>query len=192
MSHTDAEKWNDIYQAGQHARSTPAAVLKEHAYLLPKNGTALDLACGIGANALFLAQLGLRTYAWDISEQAIARLNKSAAQMNLDIRTEVRDVITRPPDNNSFDVIVVSYFLERTLMADIISALRKQGLLFYQTFIKERIDDSGPSNHAYRLAANELLSIFSNLHIVFYHEEGMIGDSGKGFRNEAMLIAQRR
>jgi len=119
-------------------------------------------------------------------------LNKSACRLRLNIHTEIRDVIARPPDENSFDVIVVSHFLERTLMSRITNALLTNGLLFYQTFTRERVDDIGPNNDAYRLIENELLELCSNLHIVVYHEEGRIGNAAVGFRNEAMLIAQRR
>ncbi len=192
MPHPDADQWNAVYQSRMHVRNEPVRVLKDHAYLLPKSGTALDLACGTGANAIFLAQHGLQTFAWDISEEAMKYLCVSAKQLNLKINMQVRDVIIEPPDFNSFDVISVSYFLERTLMPCIINALRMHGLLFYQTFLKERVDDTGPTNDNYRLAENELLKLCAGLHIVKYHEEGMIGNVADGFRNEAMLIGQRR
>lgn len=191
MSHPDADKWNAVYLAGKHGRNEPVRILKNYAHLLPKIGTALDLACGTGANAIFLAQHGLQTSAWDVSEQAIIRLHESAIQLGLKIDTEIRDVIVKPPEANRFDVIVVSYFLERTLIPYIIDALRMNGLLFYQTFTRERVDDTGPTNDGYRLAENELLKLCGNLHIVIYREEGMIGDTAYGFRNEAMLVGQR-
>lgn len=192
MPHPDAEKWDVIYAAGGHDREEPARVLKDFDHLLPDTGTALDLACGRGANALFLAQRGLRVCAWDISEEAIKFLRETAAQRGIDIDACVRDVTANPPAENSFDVIIVSYFLERKLMPALINALKPDGLLFYQTFIRERIDDSGPRNDAYRLVSNELLELCHVLHIVVYREEGLIGDTRQGFRNEAMLIGQKR
>lgn len=192
MSHTDAEKWNAIYAADGHDRQIPARVLSEFAHLLPESGTALDLACGRGANALFLATTGLNVHGWDISGEAITSLNTKAGQLKLKIETRICDVTTEylPPD--IFDVIVVSYFLERKLFPVIINALKKNGLLFYQTFIRERIDESGPRNNEYRLGENELLHLCRDLHIVFYREEGKTGNTQQGFRNEAMLIGQRR
>lgn len=192
MASTDAEKWNAIYAAGGHARETPAKVLEEFAHLLPETGTALDLACGRGANALFLAERGLRVHAWDISEEAITSLNTKANELQLTLETRICDVTAEPLQTNCFDVIVVSYFLERKLIPSIIKALRKNGLLFYQTFIRERIDDSGPRNNEYRLGENELLHLCRDLHIVFYREEGKIGNTQQGHRNEAMFIGQRR
>lgn len=192
MPDTDAEKWNAIYAAGGHTREEPARVLREFAYLLPVNGTALDLACGRGANALFLAEKGLDVHAWDISEEAIASLRTRASDLHLTLKTRIRDATADPPSADSFDIIVVSYFLERELMPSIINALRRNGLIFYQTFIRARIDDTGPRNNNYRLAENELLHLCHDLHIVLYHEEGMIGNTQQGLRNEAMLIGQRR
>ena len=192
MSHTDSEKWNAIYHAGGHDREEPARVLKNYAHLLPDGGNALDLACGTGANAIFLAQHGLKTSAWDISAQAILRLQARAAGKKLAIETRVCDVIAQPPPANSFDVIVTSYFLDRTLFPALINALKKNGLLYYQTYIRERSTEAGPRNEDFRLDRNELLHLCRDLHIVLYHEEGRIGDIKSGFRDEAMLIGQRR
>lgn len=189
-SRSDADKWNHIYQTGQHEARAPAQVLLNHQHLLPETGTALDLACGLGTNALLLADNGLTTYAWDISQEAVKQLQEKANTQNLII--EQRDVVKHPPAPESFDVIVVSRFLDRGLIPSLMKALRNYGLIFYQTFIKEKTHETGPNNPDYRLDSNELLSLFSPLHIIYYHEEGTVGDVNQGFRNEAMLIGQKR
>lgn len=192
MSVNDAGKWDGIYRAGDsHQHRQPASVLQDHAYLLPGTGAALDLACGTGANAIFLARQGLQTSAWDISSEAIARLRENAKANDISLETRVCDVTESPPAPASFDVIVVSYFLERSLMPALIDALRPDGLLFYQTFTRERVDDSGPRNEDYRLDRNELLHLCRQLTIRIYREEGVIGDTGQGLRNEALLIGQK-
>ncbi len=192
MPHPDAEKWNTIYAAGEHIAKNPARVLTENRHLLPQHGKALDLACGTGANALLLARSELETHAWDVSEVAIQELQHQAANNNLPIVTEVRDVLAYPPTPQSFDVITVSYFLDRKLFPALISALKPEGLLFYQTFTREKTSDTGPRNPEYRLAPNELLQLCSGLHILVYREEGLVGNTTQGFRNEAMLIGQKR
>ena len=190
MAHPDAEKWDAIYRSGGHQRQQPARVLKNYAHLLPAAGKALEPACGNGANAVYLAQQGLETSAWDISREAIHGLDDRAGQMGLQINTRICDVVSNPPPENSFDVIVVTYFLERQLIPHLIRALKPRGLLFYQTFIRERVDNTGPGNEKYCLAANELLQLCRDLHILLYHEEGLLGNTRQGFRNEAMLIGQ--
>lgn len=192
MSRSDAEKWDAKYLTGDHDRTEPAGVLSDYSHLLPLEGQALDLACGTGANALFLARRGLKTTAWDISAEAISVLRARAAATNLALDTRICDVTDTVIPAQSFDVIAVSYFLERALFPIIISALKVNGLLFYQTWLRERSSNRGPRNEDFRLGANELLQLCRELHIVLYREEGLAGDCKHGLRDMAMLIGQRR
>ncbi|MGA7802273.1 MAG: class I SAM-dependent methyltransferase, partial [Gammaproteobacteria bacterium] len=169
-----------------------AAVLVENRHLLPARGRALDLACGLGGNAMLLAASGLQTWAWDWSAAAIEAVRKSADEQGFALTAEVRDVVALAPEPERFDVVVVSRFLERALFQSLAATLRPGGLLFYQTFTRERVDGGGPSNPAFRLADNELLQAFGDLRLVVYREEGCLGDPARGLRNEAMLVAQRR
>ena len=50
---------------------------------------------------------------------------------------------------------------------------------------------SGPENLNYQLNKNELLGFFEDWKLIFYREEGMIGDLSRGFRNQAMIISQK-
>jgi len=182
------DKWDRRYH---QARQAPSAleVLVENAHLLPASGTALDLACGLGGNSLLLAERGLHTWAWDLSPVAIQALEQRAKGLSLN--AEVRDVTASPPEPGRFDVICVGHFLDRELCMHIAAALKPGGLLFYQTFSLERVDDSGPANTSYRLGPNELLALFPSLLLRFYRDEGGVGDSSQGFRNRAQLVAQR-
>jgi len=185
------QHWNARYQL---TAQTPHAahVLWENRHLLPATGRALDLACGLGGNALLLAAHGLDTWAWDIADVAVARLQAVAQQQGVVLHAEVRDVVSCPPAPASFDVIVVSRFLERRLTHPLIQALRPEGLLFYQTFTQVTVGTVwGPTHPAYRLAPQELLALFHPLHILVYREEGRVGDTRRGWRNEALLVAQK-
>ncbi len=189
---SDAEKWDARYRASA-AREVPACLaLREHAHLLPPAGEALDLACGLGGNALALARHGLTTSAWDVSREAIERLRQLAAAAGLRVAGEARDAVARPPAPGSFDVIVVSRFLERGLCPYIAAALRPGGLVYYQTFVRDKPAGVGPSNPDYLLGDNELLALFAGLQVLVYHDEGTLGDTGRGVRNESLLIARRR
>lgn len=192
MAHPDSGKWDARYQAGKHDQKQAVRVLRDYAHLLPASGDALDLACGTGANALYLAEKGVRVSAWDISAQALAILESRCNRKSLQIDMQIRDVVQSPPLKNSFDVIVVSYFLERGLMPEIINALRPGGLLFYQTFTRAQVEDCGPGNPDYRLAQNELLDLCRDLQLLIYHEENCVGDCSQGFRNEAYLVGRRK
>ncbi len=166
--------------------------LGSHRHLLPASGTALDVACGLGANALLLAEHGLTTHAWDNSSVAIDKLRGRAQAHRVSVEAAVRDVIAHPPGSESFDIIVVTRFLERGLAPQLTRALRVDGLLFYQTFTRTRVSDVGPSNPDYRLADGELLVMFSALQVLVYREEGKVGDISRGFRDEAMMVARKR
>ncbi len=187
-SHTD--KWNARYR--QDRESSPAQVVLDNRHLLPVSGTALDVACGLGANALLLAEHGLITHAWDISSVAIEKLQRQAQVRGVSVAAAVHDVVAQPPAPESFDVIIVTRFLERGLAPHLTRALRENGLLFYQTFTRTRVSDIGPSNPDYRLADGELLGLFSALQVLVYREEGRVGDISRGFRDEAMMVARKR
>ena len=192
MNASDRDKWNRIYQNHGDCRPNPARVLAEHAYLLPDHGVAVDIACGTGGNAILLAEHGLETHAWDISDAAVKQLQEYTGNLLTNLIVQQRDVISSPPDPDTCDVIVVTRFLDRSLIPHIIKGLRNNGLVFYQTFIKDKPDEVGPRNPEYLLDKNELLRFFISLQILFYREEGSTGDNSKGFRNEAMLIARKK
>lgn len=188
---TDVGKWDARYRDVDLADVRALSVLEQNAHLLPTQGLALDLACGLGASARLLAARGLETLAWDLSPIAVERINADARDRGLPLVAEPRDVERAPPEPDRFDVIVVGHFLERSLAEPIVRALRPGGLLFYQTFTDERVDEIGPSRPEYRLRPNELLRLFESLRVLVYREEGRIGDLSLGFRNEAMLVARR-
>lgn len=185
------DKWDARYREADPATARPAQVLCEHRHLLPAEGVALEIACGLGANAYVLAGQGLNTLAWDISGVAIASVQTYADAQGLSIQACQRDVLSAPPTPDSVDVLVVSRFLERSLAPALIAALRANGLLFYQTFIRETVDEGGPANVQFRLAPNELLRLFAPLQVLVYREDARVGDPLKGFRNEAMLVAMK-
>jgi 2-polyprenyl-3-methyl-5-hydroxy-6-metoxy-1,4-benzoquinol methylase len=182
------DKWNRRH-AEAPGLGAVAEVLQRNTHLLPQRGRALDLACGRGANALWLAERGLRVQAWDFAASAIARLRQAAASRGIEVQTQVRDVLAEPPGSARFDVVLVSHFLERGLFPALLAALRPGGRLFYQTFTREGADQTGPSNPVFRLAPNELLKLCSGLLIRYYREDGAA--DGGGTRGLALLVAER-
>ncbi len=188
----EADRWDARHrQADDNNRPQACAVLREYRHLLPATGQAVDIACGRGGNALLLAASGLTASAWDYSGVAIGKLRRHAEQLGLPLSTEVRDVTAQPPPQAAFDIIVVCHFLERDLAQPLVAALKPGGLLFYQTFIMDKVTDHGPSNPDYRLAPNELLTLFADLRVVYYREEGRLGNTDQGFRDRAQFIGHK-
>jgi tellurite methyltransferase len=184
------KKWDGIYTQ-REGEVTAASVLLDNQHLLPSKGRALDLACGLGGNAKLLAKAGLEVDAWDISPVAIKQLQQELQSKKLTINAQVHDVIAKPPEKDSLDVIVVSFFLDRDFCEKLILALKPGGLLFYQTYCQEKVDQTGPKNPDYLLADNELLQLFPSLKVRVYREEALLGDHQQGFRNMAFLVAEK-
>lgn len=185
------EKWNKRYRSAQMTRQA-ARVLTENLHLLPDEGRALDLACGAGGNAILLARQGLKVDAWDIADVPIAALNEAVLRQQLPVQARVRDVEANPPAPSSYDVIVVSYYLDRDRIPALIEALKPGGLIYYQTFTRQRVTGRGPQRAEFRLAEQELLRLFSGLQILFYREDGCAGDVRTGLRDEALLVGMSK
>jgi 2-polyprenyl-3-methyl-5-hydroxy-6-metoxy-1,4-benzoquinol methylase len=184
------DKWNQIYSQCEPDDLSATEVLKDNAFLLPKSGNALDLACGLGANAIFLAHHGLAVAAWDLSPVAIAKLTAHSRLQGLNISACEKNITSKSLEKSCYDIITVSRFLDRTLTDAIIAALKPDGLLFYQTYTKQKTFDQGPRNPAFLLKKNELLELFSPLTVIYYRENGRCGELMQGLRNEAQFIGQ--
>ncbi len=182
-------KWDRIYESSDC--SAVAGVLLDNNFLLPEKGVALDLASGLGANALFFAEKGLDTHAWDISSVALKKLKQNAKKNNLKVSVKQTQIEPNSLPKNTFDVIVLSRFLDRSLCNAIMDSLKLGGVLFYQTYVKEKLGSSGPKNPEFLLARNELLLLFSPLTVLVYRENSLVGDLDYGERNEAFFIGQK-
>ncbi|MDC9724867.1 MAG: class I SAM-dependent methyltransferase [Gammaproteobacteria bacterium] len=183
-------KWDHIYSQ-KTAEPTASLVLTENKHLLPSQGSALDLACGQGGNARLLAGAGLDVLAWDLSPVAIKQLRDFTALNALSIDAQVHDVLEFPPKANSLDVLVVSFFLDRSLCPKLIDAVKPGGLMFYQTYCQEKVNEQGPKNPEFLLADNELLALFSSMKVRVYREESLLGNQQKGWRNQALLVTEK-
>lgn len=188
---SDASKWNARYAFSGGSIPAPSQVLSQGVRWLPEAALgeegkprvdvcALDLACGKAGNSQFLAERGFKVSAWDISETVIEEIH--GRHPFILHEAVVRDVSAHPPEPESFDVIVVSRFLDRDLCPAIGRALKPQGVLFYQTFVH------GLRNPDYMLVPNELLSLFSELHVLEYHEP----DKNARGKAEARLVGMRK
>lgn len=67
---------------------------------------AIDLGCGVGDNAIFLAQRGFDVTALDYSSDAIARARESAARAGVQVDFRVDDLTRLRGDYGTFDLLV--------------------------------------------------------------------------------------
>jgi SAM-dependent methyltransferase len=166
----------------------PAAWVIANRHLLPAVGDSLDLACGSGRHALWLAEQGFRTLAVDRNAGAIKALSEEASRRRLSIRTEVIDLESGQSylDPDSFDVIVVVHYLHRPLFPSIVSALRRGGVLVYETFTGAQAVRGKPTNPAFLLEPGELLKLVQPLEILASREGDFEG------RMVASVVAAKR
>jgi SAM-dependent methyltransferase len=150
-------------------RGEPARFLSQHVGLLAP-GRALDVAVGGGRNAIFLARHGWDVLGVDRSPEALAQAREWAAAEQLALRLEQRDLESdRDLGAESYDLIVVTNYLQRDLFASLQAALKPGGTLLYETFTVEH-SRYRPMRDEFLLGPNELLRAFSDLHIIVYRE----------------------
>lgn len=192
-----SEKWDQKYADIDPKQPVhPAWALKQHLQQLPLKGKALDLACGLGGNARFLAQCGLTVDAWDISDIALTHLNNWAAVNRLPITPTICDFEQMLFPYQQYDVIVISRYLNRTLWPQIAQALKPNGKVLIQTFLAP-IQDNAPNNPNFYLQPGELNQLpqtepsWQNF-VVEVYGEGWLAENPLKKHRYAWLLATKR
>ena len=184
--------WDRHYLTREVAEQTPADVLTSNSHLLPGTGKTLDYACGLAANGCWLAHRGFDVTVWDQSKIAINKIQQYSDQYLLNIKAEVRDLENKLSTTEQFDIVTACFFLHRPTLDNLKNLLKPKGLLFYQTFSGERMNDRGPSNPEFRFRPGELLKTFADMEILYYREDQQYGDLDKGIRDQALLVAVKK
>ena len=198
---SDRQRWNRKYADREGpAHFRPSNLLVEHRHLIAEMARdanlpdgaptsvprALDVACGFGGNSLYLASMGLQVDAVDISGVALARLQAEAARRSLRLRLVQADLNRWWVPPSHYDLIIVTYYLNRDLMPLLSRGLRPGGLLFIETrntaFLSERPD----FDPAFLLRPGELRQ--------FAQDAGMkvIDAADDGFKAHTSQLVARR
>jgi SAM-dependent methyltransferase len=137
----------------------------------------LDLACGLGRHAIWLASRNWRVSAVDLSAVAIAKLSQAALARNVNLDLLVADAAEYKFEPRRFDLIVLFYHLDRALFPKMVSALRPGGLLISKMSLPWESDGRLATVNANPLGRNELPLLVPELHVL-YQEERPIRDRG--------------
>lgn len=147
----------------------PSPWVVRHAQSIPARGKVLDLACGSGRHARFLAGLGYPVLAVDRDAGGLAGLSaiEGITTRQLDLEGE-----EWPLAGQVFDGIVVTNYLWRPRLPDVLALLAPGGVLIYETFMVGNAAYGKPSNPAFLLLAGELrqLAAAAGLREVDYAE----------------------
>jgi len=183
------DKWNRRWREQAAEPIEPDPWLLRVRPFLPTGGEALDLACGRGGNALFLATEGFSVTAFDISQEALAQLEAEAARRGLRLQTRRADLeagVHLP--KRSFELVLSFFYLHRPLLPQLLSAVRPGGVAVMRTFSRAGSFPGGPGNPEFVLRPGELPALFAGWEILL-HEEGF--EPSKKGGSLAGIVARR-
>ena len=177
MSLADRERWDRKYAAGNpHPDFVPDPILTQYAHLLDGNGWALDVAGGVGHNALFLARRGYDVLAVDGSLVGLQYGRAAARERALPVHFVAADLDRFTPPPRRFGLILVMRFLSRPLLPLLKEALRPGGLMIYQTFNLNWRRANPAFNPEYLLAPGDLSGAFGGFEVIATNDAMDIAD----------------
>ncbi len=163
----DLAGWEQRYCTQEETSAlSPHPLILAAATSLPP-GRALDLACGTGRNALWLAQCGWNVTAVDGSSTAIAILRERAAGLRIEAQIADLENGGFPIAPASYDLIAICYYLQRDLFEPAKRALVPGGILIAIALLAEPGKDN-----AFRVDPGELRRTFDDYEILHYREGG--------------------
>lgn len=190
MSRADSEKWNKRYRDGAYAeRTLPSAFLASWIERLPP-GRALDVACGAGRNALYLAAQGFEVDAVDISGEALGRARDTAQGSGLSVNWLQHDLDEPLALDGSYQLILIIRYVNLPLVRQLTASLAPGGYLVCEQHLVTEADVIGPTNPSYRVKPGDLLDVVQPLQI-HHFEEALVPDPDGRTAALARLVAQR-
>ncbi len=146
--------------------SEPASAwVRRWSHLLPTNASVLDVACGSGRHVRWFAARGDRVTGVDRDASATAPLASIAEIVVADIEAG-----PWPLNGRHFDAVVVTNYLWRPRLPDIVAGVAVGGLLIYETFAVGNETVGKPSRPAFLLQPGELLVATVGLRVVAYDD----------------------
>ena len=146
---------------------SPSAWVRRFAGLITPGGRVLDVACGSGRHAVWLAEQGFAVTGVDRDADALQRLPAGIAALHADL-----EGAPWPLPGRLFDGIIVTNYLWRPLWPALLGALAPGGVLIYETFALGQQRFGKPSRPDFLLQPGELLQVCAALRVVAF-EDGL-------------------
>jgi SAM-dependent methyltransferase len=125
----------------------------------------LDVACGSGRHVRWFASRGFSVTAIDRDADAVQSLREIANVIVADIEQG-----RWPVAGERYDAVVVTHYLWRPLMPQLVAAVGPGGVLLYETFVVGNETVGRPANPAFLLRHGELLDWVPDLRVVAYED----------------------
>lgn len=167
----------------------PSPWILRYAHLVPPGARVLDLACGFGRHARLFAQRGAHVLAVDRDRDALATLDGVAGIETRQIDLEASDW---PFADERFDAIVVTNYLHRPTLPQLIAAVADEGTLLYETFARGNEGYGRPSNPDFLLEPGELLAIAAPQLTVVAFAQGLVADGRRAVVQRLSAVGRRR
>ena len=154
-----------------HPQLMPSEWVRRFADIMPKNGSALDIACGSGRHSRFLAARGSNVVAVDRDVSTFIDPPDNVTLLQADLEAE-----PWPFEHREFAAVVVTHYLHRPLLALIVAAVARDGMLIYETFAVGYEKFGRPSRADFLLRPGELLSAVRDKLEVIAYENIFVND----------------
>jgi len=165
----ERRRWDQKHRDAEFLGEPSPFLVECRGHLPP--GRALDVACGLGANALYLAEEGFAVEARDWSFEGLRKLAAAAREKSRHLGAVACDVTRFPLPRDRYDVLVCFRFLDRSLWSSMVEALRPGGALVVETFNRRYLERRPDFPKEYCLEEGELLAAFgSTLRVARYQE----------------------
>ena len=167
----EISKWNERYISGDRANEdlepSPNSLLALTASNLPA-GKALDLACGTGRNAVWLAEHGWQVTAVDGATAAIELLHQRAAKRGVSVHTQLADLEKNEfrIEPGSWDLIAMCFYLQTSLFDPAKLGVKPGGIVL--AIVHITASDEELTEH--RLRPGELKTYFRDFEVLHYRE----------------------
>lgn len=175
-----------------HGTESPSGWVQRWSHLVKPRGTVLDVACGYGRHAYWFYELNHSLALVDRAQTAIDSIALPASRCE----KRVADIENGPWPfaGRQFDAVVVTNYLWRALMPQLLACLAPAGVLIYETFALGNESVGKPARPDFLLRPGELLEVCKGLRVVAFEdgfEEGLSGPVSRPSRYMQRIAAVR-
>lgn len=185
--------WNARYAAGGGPRKTaPHPWLVNHLWRV-RRGRALDVACGMGRDSLYLARRGFHVHGVDFSAVALQEAGRRARRLGLDDRVSfvVADLTEFALPREYYDLVIGFSFWEPRLKGALRDAVRPGGFIIYETFNVWWKWTRPDVEERFLLQPGELLAWLKDWRVWAYREVGSDLPLTRGHKAVSSIVAQK-